>query len=45
MQEKSELVRRSEGEIQRNQGLSANLYDVEAKARGADDNLGVGRRE
>ena len=45
MQEKSELVRRSEGEIQRNQGLSAQLYDVEAKARAADDNLGVGRRE
>ena len=45
MQEKSELVRRSEGEIQRNQGLSAPLYDVEAKARAADDNLGVSRRE
>jgi len=45
MQEKSELVRRSEGELARNQGLSANLYDIEAKTRGADDGLGVGRRE
>lgn len=45
MQEKSELVRRSEGELARNRDLAANLYSVEANARAADDNLGVGRRE
>ena len=45
MQEKSELVRRSECELGRNRDLSANLYDVDAKARAADDNLAVSRRE
>ena len=45
MTEKSELVRRSEGELGRNRDLSANLYDLEAKGRGADDNLTATRRE
>ena len=45
MQEKSELVRRSEAELGRNRDLSATLYDVDAKARAADDNLAVNRRE
>ena len=45
MQEKSELVRRSECELGRNRDLSSNLYDVDAKARAADDNLAVNRRE
>lgn len=45
MQEKSDLVRRSEGELARNRDLSANLYDLEGKSRAADDNLGVTRRE
>ena len=45
MQEKSELVRRSEDELARNRGLSANLHDVEAKSRAADDGLAVNRRE
>ena len=39
------MVRRSEGELARNRDLSANLYDVDAKARAADDNLAVTRRE
>ena len=42
MNEKSELVRRSEGELARNRDFSANLYDLEAKGRAADDNLNVG---
>lgn len=45
MTEKSELVRRSEGELGRNRDLSANLYDLEAKGRAADDNLTGTRRE
>ena len=45
MNEKSELVRRSEGELARNRDFSANLYDLEAKGRAAEDNLNVGQRE
>ena len=45
MTEKSELVRRSEGELARNRDLSSNLYDLEGKNRGADDNLTANRRE
>lgn len=45
MTEKSELVRRSEGELARNRDYSANLYDLEAKGRAADDNLTASRRE
>lgn len=45
MIEKSELVRRSEGELARNRDLSATLYDIEAKGRAADDNLTCSRRE
>ena len=45
MTEKSELVRRSEGELARNRDYSANLYDLEAKGRAADDNLTCTRRE
>lgn len=45
MTEKSELVRRSEGELARNRDLTSNLYDYEAKGRAADDNLTANRRE
>lgn len=45
MQEKADLVRRSENELGRNRDLSANLYDLDGKSRAADDNLGVTRRE
>jgi chromosome segregation ATPase len=45
MSEKSELVRRSEGELGRNRDFSATLYDFEAKGRAADDNLTAQRRE
>lgn len=45
MTEKSDLVRRSEGELGRNRDMSANLYDLESKSRVADDNLGAARRE
>ena len=45
MTEKSELVRRSEAELARNRDYSANLYDLEAKGRAADDNLTCTRRE
>ena len=45
MQEKAELVRRSEGELARNRDLSSNLFDLEAKSRATDDNLAVNRRE
>ena len=45
MTEKSELVRRSEGELGRNRDLSANLYDLEARGRAADDSLTCNRRE
>ena len=45
MQEKAELVRRSEGELGRNRELSANLFDLEAKSRATDDQLAVNRRE
>jgi len=45
MTEKSELVRRSEGELARNRDFSANLYDMEAKGRAAEDNLTASRRE
>lgn len=43
--EKSDLVRRSEGELGRNRDLSGNMYDLEQKSRIADDNLGAARRE
>jgi len=45
MNEKSEMVRRSEGELARNRDLAATLYDLEAKNRGTDDNMTVTRRE
>lgn len=45
MQEKAELVRRSEGELGRNRELSANLFDLEAKSRATDDQLAANRRE
>ena len=45
MTEKSELVRRSEGELALNRNLTATLYDLEAKGRAADDNLMANRRE
>ena len=45
MTEKSEMVRRSEGELARNRDLSANLYDLEAKGRAAEDNLNANRHE
>lgn len=45
MAEKSDLVRRSEAELGRNRDLSTTLYDLEAKNRHADDNLGAARRE
>lgn len=45
MQEKADLVRRSEAELARNRDLSAALYDLEAKSRAADDNSCVARRE
>ena len=45
MTEKSELVRRSENELARNRDFSANLYDLEAKGRAAEDNLNANKRE
>ena len=45
MTEKSELVRRSENELARNREFSANLYDLEAKGRAAEDNLNANKRE
>lgn len=45
MGEKSDLVRRSEAELGRNRDLSQNLYDVEAKTRHAEENLGAARRD
>ena len=45
MQEKAELVRRSEGELGRNRELSSTLFDLEAKTRATEDQLAVGRRE
>ena len=45
MKEKGDLVRRSEGELARNRDLTTNLYDLEAKTRTCEDNLGVSRRE
>jgi len=45
MQEKSDLVRRSEGELGRNRETSAQLYDLEAKSRTTDESLGAARRE
>ena len=45
MTEKSELVRRSENELGRNREFSANLYDLEAKGRAAEDNLNANKRE
>ena len=45
MQEKAELVRRSEAELARNRDLSATLFDLEAKSRATDDTLGANRRE
>lgn len=45
MTEKSELVRRSEGELGRNRELSSTLYDFEARNRAADDQLMANRRE
>ena len=43
--EKADLARRSEVELHRNKDFGANLYDLEAKHRMADDNLAVSRRE
>lgn len=45
MTEKSEMVRRSENELARNREFSANLYDLEAKGRAAEDNLNANKRE
>lgn len=45
MGEKSELVRRSDGELARNRDLSANLHDLHAKNRATDDNFTVTKRE
>lgn len=45
MQEKAELVRRSEMELGQNRELSATLYDLEAKNRASEDTLGAIRRE
>ena len=45
MHEKSECVRRSEGELLRNRDFAKTLYDLEARSRAADDNLGASRRE
>lgn len=45
MTEKSEMVRRSENELARNRDFSANLYDLEAKGRSAEDNLNANKRE
>lgn len=45
MTEKSEMVRRSENELARNRDFSANLYDLEAKGRAAEDNLNANKRE
>jgi len=45
MKEKSDLVRRSEGELARNRDLTTNLYDLEKKTRTCEDNLGVSKRE
>ena len=45
MNEKSDLVHRSEAELARNRTLTGNLYQLEAKSRTTDENLGVSRRE
>ena len=45
MQEKAELVRRSETELGRNRELSTTLFDLEAKSRATEDQLAAGRRE
>lgn len=45
MQEKAELVRRSEAELGRNRELSTTLFDLEAKSRATEDQLAAGRRE
>ena len=39
------MVRRSENELARNRDFSANLYDLEAKGRAAEDNLNANKRE
>jgi hypothetical protein len=45
MNEKSDLVHRSEAELARNRALTGNLYGLEAKSRSTDENLAVSRRE
>ena len=45
MHEKSELVRKSEGELARNRELTQTLYDLEQKIRIADESLTAARRE
>ena len=42
MQEKGDLVHRSEGELGRNRDVTAQLYDLEAKSRIADEALAAG---
>lgn len=43
--EKNDLNRHHESEHGRNRNLTNNLYDFEAKARAAEEALGVARRE
>lgn len=45
MNEKNDLVHRSENELARNRDLTSNLYGLEAKSRTVDENLAVSRRE
>jgi len=45
MNEKADLVHRSEAELARNRTLTGQLYGLEAKSRTADENLTVSRRE
>ena len=45
MTEKNDLVHRSENELARNRTLAGNLYQLEAKSRTAEENLGASRRD
>ena len=45
VQEKGELSRKSEGEQNRNRDQSQHLYDLEAKARNAEEQLAASRKE
>jgi hypothetical protein len=45
MNEKADLVHRSEAELARNRTLTGQLYGLEAKSRTTDENLTVSRRE